>query len=256
MSLHGNNEPPRMESSSLLRPGSLTLARLTEREHTRQPKPYCDCDLPNCKEGQRPCCNPSPGAKRQGSCAFDCELSGLAESCGCQVLDCPASVLDPCLQDKSKVKRQEQSSRDCKRSCNDPCAETTILADLSTTSLTLTKSSRTPRKMPTCFRNLTDDADEFHSCVNRLSYWLVSQPDEAVMVTAYFDKFSVDRVVDVPAADLDTLTGTLGGNLGLFVGMSAMSLTEHIEFFVISVLMLTCGCCGSRNSQVLHARSD
>ena len=50
------------------------------------------------------------------------------------------------------------------------------------------------------------------------------------------------------AVPLASLLGTMGGNLGLFLGMSIMTFLEFFEFFtvVLVVLLSSLCCCGAQ----------
>jgi len=60
-----------------------------------------------------------------------------------------------------------------------------------------------------------------------------------------FDQCVFLALEESRAVPLASLLGTMGGNLGLFLGMSIMTFLEFFEFFVIVLLSSLC-CCGAK----------
>lgn len=60
-----------------------------------------------------------------------------------------------------------------------------------------------------------------------------------LLMNIYYADLSTDFVVEVPAVTFDTLMGNVGGYMGLFVGMSLLSMVELVEI-TINILLIWC----------------
>merc|ERR1712146_799523 len=57
-----------------------------------------------------------------------------------------------------------------------------------------------------------------------------------VTVSVFPETMSVVRVKEEPKVELITLLSQLGGNIGLFIGVSFMTICEWLEFIGVAVL--------------------
>lgn len=74
------------------------------------------------------------------------------------------------------------------------------------------------------------------------SDWYINKIDslnidasELVLVNIYYDEMFYTSIGEDPALTLEFLLSAVGGNLGLFLGASLLTLMEFIEFFYYTI---------------------
>jgi hypothetical protein len=58
-----------------------------------------------------------------------------------------------------------------------------------------------------------------------------------LMLNVYYDEMFYTLIDDAPALTMDQLIALIGGNLGLFLGISLMSLVESFELLFYSIFL-------------------
>lgn len=88
------------------------------------------------------------------------------------------------------------------------------------------------------------------------SKWLISQsgesridPADRLIVNIYFSQMSYTLIEETPAMTVDQLLALIGGSLGLFLGVSFLTLVEAVEFIYYSCLYCFIR---KRNSRLKH----
>ena len=59
-------------------------------------------------------------------------------------------------------------------------------------------------------------------------------------MNVYYEKLSYEHIKEIPAVSSSSLLGTVGGTLGLFVGLSIISLFEFVEYFIKMIIYACC----------------
>jgi hypothetical protein len=76
------------------------------------------------------------------------------------------------------------------------------------------------------------------------------------LVDVAFATFDATVTEEVEGISISTLTGTIGGNLGMFVGMSVMTVLEWLELFLFALLAIPFFLCGVRGLPYIRRADD
>jgi hypothetical protein len=244
MSIHNNTTPPNMATAVLLAPGQLSLVPIQRKSVTRLGEPYCDCNPPHCTLGQRPCCDKGQvGLIPVAACIERCEREFYNQCCNTDWQSCPMKRLVGCASINNATARQGLRQR-CSDDCLQPCSEEDYEAKVMSSSLALTKKRQRKRSVPQCLSNYVKLSGMAQiECFDRVGEYYAAQPDNLVVAKLYYAQLVENKITESPAATWSTLFGPLGGNLGLFAGMSFMTLTEVAELALVGILMKMATCC-------------
>ena len=72
-----------------------------------------------------------------------------------------------------------------------------------------------------------------------------------IEVYLYFQSFSVQKISEVPSYSLADFAADVGGQMGLFLGASIISLSEFLELLLDLVIWKLCTC--NRNKKITTA---
>ncbi|ROT68786.1 putative degenerin deg-1 [Penaeus vannamei] len=149
-------------------------------------------------------------------CKKLCQEKEFWKVCGCYVGESPAygdvSKLRPANQ--CSPFNVTQSLLNCK--CPPPCNETVYSTQVT--------SSEENKGFYTIVQNIkrADMGDDLCS----------GSENETVRVHLYLESLNYEVIRESPAYTWDTLICNMGGNLGLFIGMSLVTLVELLEFLI------------------------
>ena len=59
-------------------------------------------------------------------------------------------------------------------------------------------------------------------------------------LNVYYEKLSYEHIEEIPAVSGSSLLGTVGGTLGLFAGLSIISLFEFVDYFIKLIIYACC----------------
>jgi hypothetical protein len=243
MSIHNNTGPPNMATAILLAPGQLSLVPIQRTSVSRLGEPYCDCTPPNCKLGERPCCDKGQvGLTSVAACIERCEEKFYNQCCNTDWQRCPMKNLLGCASIDNATARQGLRQR-CSDKCLQPCSEENYEANVMSSSLALSKKRQRKTSVPKCLSNYNKLPEIAQlECFDRVADYYAAQPDNLVIANLYYAQLVENKITESPAATKSALFGTLGGNLGLFTGMSFMTLTEVAELALVGILMQVAVC--------------
>ena len=92
------------------------------------------------------------------------------------------------------------------------------------------------------FKNVTDE--------NLLNYSNINYDylkNTILKVNIFYDSLYYTGIVEAPAYTVDNLFGFIGGSIGLFIGMSILSVAELFEFIIHMIFhVFQCGCKGKK----------
>ena len=63
--------------------------------------------------------------------------------------------------------------------------------------------------------------------------------DRVTIITVYYSDFSYKSIIEIPKMDFIDLIANIGGNLGLFIGVSFLSFAEIIEL-ILEIFFILC----------------
>ncbi len=63
--------------------------------------------------------------------------------------------------------------------------------------------------------------------------------DRVTIITIYYSDFSYKSIIEIPKMDFIDLIANIGGNLGLFIGVSFLSFAEIIEL-ILEIFIILC----------------
>ena len=256
--IHNANEyPPLVTRGFEVGVGTATTLALRQELTLRESDPFSDC-----AEAWPPSLELTSNYKNYRYtlefCTFLCKQQTLAEVCGCSdTFDWNFSK-NPAIRDRAKVDCDVWNSTEyeClqtvytefaegKRSCDcpNPCEERHLRVFSSTTawptmeytphliSLLKDSPSSTIRKFISVRMSQTDGLRD---------KWRLQQSvkENFAAVQIYFESMVYTKIKESPKYNLSTLFGTLGGNLGLWLGWSLLSLLEFFQWFSMSSVLM------------------
>ncbi|CAF0748556.1 unnamed protein product [Brachionus calyciflorus] len=156
---------------------------------------------------------------------FDLKLprpsNSSTNSTGCEKVN---EVL--CVQQSETEFYNGSEIENCYINCPNECSQ--VLYD------TKISTAKYPSKWYTSIlNNSTISLDYFFEFLNSSDYLVLQQT--ILMVNIYYDNMYYTVVTDFPEITIDLLIAYIGGNFGLFVGISLLSLVEFIEIIFYTV---------------------
>jgi hypothetical protein len=228
VTIHNQSEIPFIEEDGFdIATGFHTNVEIYKTIHTHLPNPYSDCltELTSSLKNSEPLLQQlytdfNLDKYNQKYCLKVCFQAYVINQCDCYSYEAPISnqtlMKNPDLRGCSTVSQvdcltkstSDYFNSDASNKCTDQCP---IECDLIYYSFT-------------------------QSLAKYPSNWLISQIDykvdtsDMLMLNVFFDEMFYSSIVESPAMTIDQLFGLIGGNLGLFLGMSFLTLLESIEF--------------------------
>ncbi|XP_078698642.1 epithelial sodium channel subunit alpha-like isoform X1 [Branchiostoma floridae x Branchiostoma belcheri] len=210
-------------------PGFLTSAGLRLTSITRLGGVYG-----NCTNGQgRHLLYPQRYS--QQNCLATCHQEHMVEICGCaDVTFLQPNGAEFCNSSKSVVDCEEKVKQrlgngnltcQCPISCMDRIYRKAIgLSEWPADSYVSTVLNKLKTKRRGPGTGILDDRDEFKKNLLKLNI--------------YYEALNYETITESPAYEVENLLGDLGGQLGLWVGMSCLSAMELLEFLVDIAIIL------------------
>ena len=270
--VHNADEFPPMSTKGIeISAGTATTLALRQETILRETDPFSDCaeEWPLFLELNS---NYRKYRYTLEFCIYLCKQKSLAESCGCSdtfdwnfsrnldvrkwaKVDCDVwnSTEYACLQ--TVYNEFAEGKRTC--DCPNPCEERLLRAFSSATSwpslsytphlvsLLKDSSSATIRKFISTQISETDGKSDREKLQQSIK-------DNFARVQIYFESMVYTRIKESPKYNLSTLFGTIGGNLGLWLGWSLLSLFEFLQWFSMSsaIVVGRAGRYGTTNGEI------
>jgi hypothetical protein len=224
----------------VLNGGTMNFMSIHTRFASKLPKPYSNCDIDNTNPGQfdSPFYNLIKNSQYQYSqelCVLQCYQKQIIDLCNC------STPLYVSLYNAS-----------CKNEVESGCAYWEPIKG--------TVSSKIPNCIPQCplecnsteisftFTSQTNSGNGYAYLVNQTSVFssdFISTPitdvtasNKFVQLFAYYDSLSFMSSEDTPSMDIVAFLGNIGGTLGLFLGISVLSVCECIHVIVESCILV------------------
>ena len=212
--VHPAESYPRINERALsISPGTEAYLAINEHRITNLPKPYSDVDCIDDSGVYRPKYGQLDiyaKSYNREACQLDCMLEMSSLDCNCSFSRepyCHLSDFYSCFQDGVK-------SYFSKCNCPYPCKYTEYEATLSTLALP------TP------------------TYINRVTEWNLTHTtsdaikENAILLKVYFPDLQITKITQYQAYTSFELISNLGGQLGLFLGASLITMGELIEFLL------------------------
>ncbi|KAJ8352414.1 hypothetical protein SKAU_G00238900 [Synaphobranchus kaupii] len=206
--IHSQDEPPYIHQLGFgVSPGFQTFVSCQEQKLTYLPHPWGNCRSTKEKMGQYDSYSIS-------SCRLKCETDKVTTVCGCRMLHMPGNhnICSPeqirkCA-DNALDEFQKNSSNNC--SCETPCEVTRYGKELSMVKIPSKGSARfLARKHST-----TEDYIR----------------DNFLVLDIFFEALSFETIEQRRAYSVAGLLGDIGGQMGLFIGASILTILEIFDY--------------------------
>lgn len=215
LEIHPQWEAPQVSSKGLaVGPGQHAYISVSRHETIDIKGPWGDC-------------NPDLTLKYAenytfSGCIVECKLATIVEQCGCKPLHYPgpADVCSPtkislCVK-PSLLEVKKHFSQLCSH-CLVPCNTTEYSSSISYAPL----HKNIVSSVPEWYKQFTNGSDYEHVKNN------------IVVLDIFFEEMNYHRTTKKPAIEASALISDIGGQLGLFLGFSALTFLEVFEYFVL-----------------------
>ncbi|XP_078662551.1 acid-sensing ion channel 2-like isoform X3 [Branchiostoma floridae x Branchiostoma belcheri] len=208
--VHPQHEPPFVkELGFAVSPGFHTFVAIRKEVITTLPAPYGNCQ--------------DEGSQKYfphyslSACRIECETEYVINECGCRLVEMPGNVpvCTPKMYECAYGKLLKVTEGDlC--ACRSPCHNVQYNVKLSTLKLR-PKSVAEVQKM--------DSEDDFEMSHKEIH-------DNILVLNVYYESLNYELIQQMPAIETEGLLGDLGGQMGLFLGASFLSLVEIFEYLM------------------------
>jgi hypothetical protein len=215
--------------------GTMNYMSMKRRVTSRLPKPYSECEIDNTtpvsiNSSYYNLILNSPYQYSQGMCVTQCMQKKVIEECNCTLpifLDlynrsCQTDSQSLCAMNGLWNGEFSKSSiLNCIPQCPLECNSTEY--DFSVTSQTLAGLK---------YMSLIQQSQILSSDFNMTPISELTSSNKFVQLSIYYDSLSYTSSVDTPTMGIVSLLGSVGGTLGLFLGVSVLSACElmHVVF--------------------------
>ncbi|XP_077869752.1 uncharacterized protein LOC144361814, partial [Saccoglossus kowalevskii] len=204
-----------------VKPGTITSIALKEKVNARMPWPYGSCT-----DGQTEQTVNSNASYSLLSCEKACSENALIHYCGCAeylFTDAPRCKLLNETQDLCRqLTKYLYNIGKIQCSCPSPCKETnydmTLSQSLWPSDVYLNKLLKTLKWQNTKLKNVND---------------MQSARSNLVRLEIYFETLNYQLVNEQAAYKWEDVLSDIGGTLGLYAGISLISVCEFVNFFVL-----------------------
>ncbi|XP_068728855.1 acid-sensing ion channel 1-like [Montipora capricornis] len=193
-------------------PGTHASVAIKLKKHIRLPAPF----KTNCRQDKLP----GIGSYNKDGCLHQCTANFTFRQCGCRGLGLPGPEGTPVcsMQDKECVDNSQSQVNLTECACSNACSELAYASSVS-------------------YSRFPDD-----SLIDIFQKFLPISPNPDYMRANYvflqlgFQHLAYEKREDVPSYGLESLLGEFGGNMGLFLGCSILTLCEFIDFLSEAVI--------------------
>ncbi|XP_078662550.1 acid-sensing ion channel 2-like isoform X2 [Branchiostoma floridae x Branchiostoma belcheri] len=235
--VHPQHEPPFVkELGFAVSPGFHTFVAIRKEVITTLPAPYGNCQ--------------DEGSQKYfphyslSACRIECETEYVINECGCRLVEMPGMsgnvpVCTPKMYECAYGKLLKVTEGDlC--ACRSPCHNVQYNVKLSTLKLR-PKSVAEVQKM--------DSEDDFEMSHKEIH-------DNIAVLNVYYEALNYESIVQIPAIETEGLLGDLGGQMGLFLGASFLTLVEVFEYLMDELYgRVLKKCCRCKATASAHSAS-
>ncbi|XP_043729327.1 acid-sensing ion channel 3 isoform X2 [Cervus elaphus] len=219
--IHTQEEPPLIDQLGFgAAPGYQTFVSCQKQQLSFLPPPWGDCSSVSLDpdfepEAPGPLGTPSPGLSPPYSlmgCRLACESRYVARKCGCRMMHMPGSapVCSPqqykdCAHPALDALLRKDACR-----CPNPCASTRYAKELSMV--------RMPSRAAARYLARKHNRSEAYIAENVLA------------LDIFFEALNYEAVEQKKAYEMSELLGDIGGQMGLFIGASLLTILEILDY--------------------------
>jgi len=227
-------------NSIALNGGTLNFISMKREFSSKLPKPYSNCDIDNSNPGKIDSyyynlISQSPYQYSQELCVVQCMQQQAIKLCNCSIpiyldiynVSCTNEGESNCAMKLPYDGEFSSIIPDCIPKCPLECNSTDI-------SYTMTSQSISG----VGFIKLIEENPTFLSDFNSTQLTVESTSNKFVQLYAYYDSLKYASSTDSPSMDIVMLLGNIGGTLGLFLGVSLLSVCEFVHVMIESCLIV------------------
>jgi hypothetical protein len=229
------------QSVIALNGGSLNFMSMQRQFTSKLPKPYSDCDIDNTNPGRfdSPYYNlilNSPYQYSQDLCVIQCIQQHVIQMCNCSIpiyldlynVSCKNNAESYCANMIPYNGQLGTSVTNCIPKCPLECNSTQITHEL---------TSQTFAGIGYAF--IANQTSSILSDFNSSKIDDASASNKFVQLHLFYDSLVFTSSVDSPSMDIVAFLGNIGGTIGLFLGISVLSVCEliHVLFELCSHLI-------------------
>ncbi|XP_070644519.1 acid-sensing ion channel 3 [Bos indicus] len=219
--IHTQEEPPLIDQLGFgAAPGYQTFVSCQKQQLSFLPPPWGDCSSVSLDpdfepEAPGPLGTPSPGLSPPYSlmgCRLACQSRYVARKCGCRMMHMPGSapVCSPqqykdCAHPALDALLRKDACR-----CPNPCASTRYAKELSMV--------RMPSRPAARYLARKHNRSEAYIAENVL------------VLDIFFEALNYETVEQKKAYEMSELLGDIGGQMGLFIGASLLTILEILDY--------------------------
>ncbi|XP_027945058.1 acid-sensing ion channel 3 isoform X2 [Eumetopias jubatus] len=221
--IHSQEEPPTIDQQGFgAAPGYQTFVSCQQQQLSFLPPPWGDCssasldaDFEPEPSGPLGAPSPSPGPHPPYSlmgCRLACETRYVARKCGCRMMHMPggAPVCSPQQYKDCANPALDAMLRKDACTCPNPCASTRYAKELSMVRIPSRASARYLARKH-----------------NRSEAYIA---DNVLVLDIFFEALNYETVEQKKAYEVSELLGDIGGQMGLFVGASLLTILEILDY--------------------------
>ncbi|XP_055990787.1 acid-sensing ion channel 3 [Sorex fumeus] len=218
--IHSQEEPPVIDQLGFgAAPGYQTFVSCQQQQLNFLPPPWGDCSSaplnPDLEQDPPDAPSPSPGPSPPYSltgCRLACEARYVARKCGCRMMHMPGSapVCSPQQYKDCANPALDAMLRKDACACPNPCAVTRYAKELSMVRIPSRAAARyLARKF------------------NRSEAYIA---ENVLVLDIFFEALNYETVEQMKAYEVSELLGDIGGQMGLFIGASLLTILEILDY--------------------------
>jgi hypothetical protein len=214
--------------------GTINYMSMQRKFYSKLPKPYSDCDIDNKNPGRidSPYYNlilNSPYQYTQEMCVIQCLQKQVIEMCNCSIaiyldlynVSCKNNNQSNCAMGTLYDGSLNKTIRGCILKCPLEC---------NTTEFAFSTSFQTSSGIG--YANLIKSKPKLTSDFSSTPINEYTASNKFVQLNIYYDSLSYTMSTDSPSMDIVAFLGSIGGTLGLFLGVSVLSVCELMHVLV------------------------
>ncbi|XP_048196435.1 acid-sensing ion channel 3 [Perognathus longimembris pacificus] len=217
--IHSQDEPPAIDQLGFgAPPGHQTFVSCQQQRLSFLPPPWGDCSSVFLDPDLDPEPADPPGSRAPGlpyslvGCRLACEARYVARKCGCRMVHMPGSapVCSPQQYKDCASPALDAMLRKDACACPNPCAATRYAKELSMV--------RVPSRAAARYLARKYNRSETYIAENVL------------VLDIFFEALNYEMVEQTKAYEMSELLGDIGGQMGLFIGASLLTILEILDF--------------------------
>ncbi|XP_068711951.1 acid-sensing ion channel 1C-like [Montipora foliosa] len=194
-------------------------------------------------------------------CLMECINKYVTEKCGCRpieykvpdnqsILLCSPRDVVLCIEPKYAEFLASEEKVQCEESCTQPCEHIEYETSLSYSDL----QRGVFIKWLNSFQNTTENFALYENFLNMTYAEQKDYIDENIVsLDIYYQDLNYDEIEQIPKFEPWSLIANLGGNFGLFLGISLLSFLELLDFIFRTIWYFICKLKLGRNEMKVRA---